>query len=311
MSIDLEKRIYVCKHCGGEITDKDRRLGKWKAKYKNKKYSGYWISLLMAPWISAGDIIDKWNDPMVTKDFFYNKVLGLPYVGAGNKVTKEHVMQNVTVKVIQPLESERMIIGVDTGTKLDYVCGSDKGLFFHGDTTDYNELDKLMIRWSKAICVMDAGGDLIGSRKFRERWKNRVFLATYTSKKGTDKPTWNDDEGTVTIDPDKMIQWCADELRDRRIQLQGSESDWYEYWLDWNNMSRTDVYDPTTNQFKGHKWVRNGRNHRVSATTFWRVGVDRFTGNSVTFFSAKSNDIVGEQGMEILPDGTTKAPNFF
>jgi hypothetical protein len=122
---------------------------------------------------------------------------------------------------------------------------------------------------------------------------------------------WNDDEGTVTIDPDKMIQWCADELRDRRIQLQGGENDWYEYWLDWNNMSRTDIYDPTTNQFKGHKWIRNGRNHRVSATTFWRVGLDRFTGNQVTFFAPQKDEIIGVQGIEVLPDGTAKAPQFF
>ncbi len=182
-----------------------------------------------------------------------------------------------------PDADQRMVIGIDTGLRLDYVMGNEKGLFYHGDTSDYGELDKHMARWPRAIAIIDAGGDQIGSVKFAERWRGRVFRCTYSASKDDD-PKWDDSKFTVTVEINKITQWVADEFRDKRIALQGSEDDWYDYWLDWNNMHRIDVIDPTTNQFKGRKWVRNGRNHRASATCFWRVGISRFTGSGASFF---------------------------
>ena len=93
----------------------------------------------------------------------------------------------------------------------------------------------------------------------------------------------NEEQGKVTYDLDRMWQLCVDELREHRLPLQGTEQDWWEYWLDWKNMSRIKVFDPKTNQFKGIKWVRNGRNHRASATLFWRIGMERFGGGTVSF----------------------------
>jgi phage terminase large subunit GpA-like protein len=78
-SFDLDKQIYVCKYCGEELSDEERRVGRWVAKYKNREFSGYWIPLFIAPWVSARDII-KYNKEK-TEEYFYNKVLGLPYVG--------------------------------------------------------------------------------------------------------------------------------------------------------------------------------------------------------------------------------------
>ena len=43
---------------------------------ENAKWSGYHISLLMAPWMTAKEIIDKYLEVMAgkqTMDFFYNK----------------------------------------------------------------------------------------------------------------------------------------------------------------------------------------------------------------------------------------------
>ena len=51
------------------------------------EYSGYWIPLLLAPWITAKEILDYKADK--TEEYFYNKVLGLPYIGGGNKLSKQ------------------------------------------------------------------------------------------------------------------------------------------------------------------------------------------------------------------------------
>lgn len=297
-SVNIEKKIYQCKKCKGEIYDDDRRRGRWIAKYK-RDISGYWIPLLICPWVPATKIIEYY----VTKspEYFYNKVLGLPYVGKGNKLTKNLFFPNLTNEILVVDENERVVLGIDTGLKLDYVIGGKTGLFQHGDAKDYNEFDVMMDRWPKMIAVVDGGGDLIGSRKFKERWPGRVWLGYFTGdKKGTDEPGWKDDEKTVIIDRNKMIQFVVDEFVAKKIPIQGTEEDWYEYWLDWNNLTRTKVYDSVTGEFKGYKWIRSGRDHRALATVLWRVGVSRFGKQGGAIFMNNLTYI--KESPEIMPD---------
>lgn len=279
MSIDMDKGIFICRKCGGELSDDVRRRGRWIAKYPERKKSGYWVPLLICPYVTAREIIDKYNDPDTTEEFFYNKVLGLPWVGRGNKLTRELLMQNLTEDVITPPESERIVIGVDTGLKLDYVMGGVKGLFYAGEADDYDVLDGHMKRWPKAICVVDQGGDLIGCRKFAARWPGRVFLCLFNEDRKTKELVrWGkgEESGAVTADRNRMIQLVVDEFSDKRIPLQGTESDWHEYWMDWNNLSRKKIVDNLTLAFKGFKWIRSGRDHKALATVYWRVGMVRF-----------------------------------
>lgn len=287
-NIDIEKKIYICKICKGILKDEDRKKGRWIAKYGKKwqaendiekQFSGYWISQLMCSWIPAEKIIkDYYEKPA---DYFYNYVLGLPYSGGDSKLTQKHLFQNLTFKAEAPDNKERVVIGLDTGLKLDFVMGNQRlGLFYHGETNDYSELDGYMKRWPRAVVIMDAGGDLIGSRAFYERWQGRVFLVYFTGQRNDNEIFfWGEGDkfGQGTIDRERGIQLCVDEFRTKRIPLQGNENDWYEYFLDWKNLSRIKIFDEKTNVQKGIKWVRNGRDHRALATVLWRMGIDKFT----------------------------------
>lgn len=283
MSIDLDKEIFVCKKCGGEIYDLDRKLGQWVAKYpdKTKDMSGYWVPLLICPWVSAKEIIAKYKDPETTPEFFYTKVLGMPYADGASKLLRKHFFQNLTGVAWAPSADDRVVLGIDTGLRLDYVLGNKAGLFFQGDCTDYAPLDDIMRRWPKCIAVMDGGGDLIGSRAFAERWPGRVFLCYLVGDRNTNELVkWGkgDEHGAVSADRNRMVQLTVDEFRNKRIPVHGTEQDWYEYFLDWNNLAKIKVLDPETNRVKGYKWVRSGRDHRALATVFWRVGMSRFAG---------------------------------
>jgi hypothetical protein len=283
MSVDLESGEYVCKKCHGIIEDWVRSTGQWVAKYpdKAKDWSGYWVSLLMAPWISAKDIIKKYRDKDTTPEFFTTKILGLPYADATSKLLRQAFLQNLTGKSWAPQLDERVVMGIDTGLGLDYVLGNKSGLFFHGRSEDYGKLDDLMTRWPKMIAVIDQGGDLIGSRKFFQKWRGRVFLCMLSGDRKTKelvKWSTGDEDGVCIADRNRMIQLVVDEFREKRIPVHGTEDDWFEYWLDWNNLSKMKVLDPDTNQTKGYKWVRAGRDHKALATVFWRVGMSRFAG---------------------------------
>jgi len=281
MSVDLDMQQFVCKKCHGVLEDWVRATGQWVAKKANAEWSGYWISQLFAPYKSAKDIIETYRNPETTDEFFYTKVLGLPYADATAKLLRDSFFQNLTGKLWNPPKDERIVIGIDTGLRLDYVIGCKKGLFFQGDCDDYGELNALMERWTKAIAVIDAGGDLIGSRAFAEKWRGRVYICYLTGDKNKNELiNWGkgDEHGAVSADRNRMIQLVIDEFRTKRCPVHGTEADWYEYWTDWNSLSKLKIRDPDTGVVKGYKWVRSGRDHRALATVFWRVGMARFAG---------------------------------
>ena len=301
-SFDMDEEKYVCKFCKGELPDETRRVGRWVQKYTDREYSGYWIPLFIAPWVSAKEIIGYYKDK--SEEYFYNKVLGLPYVGGGNKLTKAHLMQNLTGdEIIVPADNERIIIGVDTGNNVHYVVGCSQGIFDYSyfskgelnSTIDkYQELEELMTRWPKAIMIIDQGGDITGSRALRQKYPGRVFLCTFgTDRKTKELTRWgkNDEDGSVVADRNRCIQTVVDEFTDGRIPIQGNEEFWYDYYLHWNALTRVKEFDQKTMEIKRRMWVRNGDDHWAMATTYWRIGIDRFGANENKIIGGKTDDI--------------------
>jgi len=281
MSICMERKVFQCKKCKEPLPDYVRRNGRWIAKFPGRSWSGYWVNLLMAPWVSAQELVDKFNHKDTTEEFWYTKILGLPYADAASKLLRTSFFQNLTGALWTPTADEKIVMGVDTGLRIDYVLGSKKGLFYESDAKDYDDLDALMERYPKMIAVIDSGGDLIGSRAFQERWPGRIWLCALTGdKKGKQLVTWGkgDETGSCSADRNKMIQLVVDEYRYKRIPVHGTEEDWFDFWTDWNNLSKMKIVDPTTNETKGYKWIRSGRDHRALANVFWRIGMSRFAG---------------------------------
>lgn len=313
VSIDEEKGIFICKYCKKELKDEDRRKGKWVKKYKDREVSGYWVPLLICPWVSAKQILDYKREK--SEEYFYNKVLGLPYVGGGNKLTKAHLMQNLSPDIIVPDTNERVVIGIDTGKNVHYVVGCQKGLFHYdyfskgelnSEIEKYDEICKLMERWKRAIVVIDQGGDITGSRALREKYPGRVFLCSFgTDRKTKELVRWgtNDEDGSVIADRNRCIQMTVDQFADKRIPIQGTENDWYDYWIHWNNLTRIKEFDQTTMEVKRKVWVRSGDDHWALATVYCLIGLSRFGGvGSIT------NTVLKPQpnSYEILPNDTVK-----
>ena len=305
-SIDPVRGVYQCTKCHKEITDEDRRAGRWVPKYKNREFSGYWVPLLICPWVSAKDVLKYRKDK--GDEYFYNKVLGLPYVGGGNKLTRSALMANLTQEILTPLDKDRVVIGVDTGKKIHLVAGTEKGLFYFSESTDYEELDSLMQRWPRAIAIIDQGGDLIGSRKLREKYIGRVFLCSYGEDRKTQELVrWGakDEYGTVIVDRNRMIQLVVDEFTDRRIPIQGErEDEWHDYWIHWNNLTRK--VEENERGIQKRIWIRNGDDHWAHATAYWRAGVSRFASEGSIIrakdrFIKKSPEILEGNVIEMDP----------
>jgi hypothetical protein len=298
---NIQGSIFACLKCGKEL---NRRKGRWVKRWKDRDISGYWVSLLMAPWVSAQDILKKKRE--YTDEQFSNFVLGEPYVGKGNTLTKQMFFQNLVDKV-NPQDS-RPIIGVDTGAEINYVIGNKYGLYYYGKCKNYNDLEKYMNRWPNAIMVIDQGGDIIGPRALREKYPNRVFLCFFRQDRKNDELIqWNDTDGTVVADRNKMLQLIVDEFSNKLIPLYGAESDWWDVWVEFSGMYRT--AQENSLGVMVHQWNKpsSGRCDYPFAVLYWRLGMDRFMETSSTFHDP-SNVSFASPGLDVRPDGTASLP---
>ncbi len=316
-SIDPERKAYVCKKCRGVLSDDTRRQGEWIVKHKDREWSGYWITALMCPWIPASEIIQKHD----TKDaeFFTTKVLGLPYVGEGNKLQRDDIMQNV-IEGRPDIAGTQVVIGVDTGIKLHYVIGNGQGFFEYGEAEGYDQLEDLLIRFPKAIFVFDQGGDLVSPRKFREKHRGRVYLCYYERDRHSDELVrWGEDdkEGEVKVDRNRFISLMVGEFIDNRLPLWGSEEYWEGLWQHCAAIYRVKKENEVTGVME-YKWERSGADHWLHALGYCRVGLSRFqeAGGALlkTQHSISRKDGIPE-GITLRPDGTVdanplKRPNF-
>lgn len=291
-NVCFEREVYVCKYCNNELSDRDRAIGRWVKKYKNREISGYQINLLMATWTTAKELIGYYNDK--SPEYFTNKVLGLPYVGAGNKVTWEVIRKNITTDVND--QTGRIVIGVDTGTTTWYVVGNKNGIFYYGSCTGYDEIEALLKRYKNSIAVFDQGGDLMKPRELQEKYgAGRIYLCHYSvDRKTQELVRWGEKEnrGTVVVDRNRMIQLLVDELSDGRIPLQQveSEQDWHDYYVHWSNIYRTTVENSLGVPVK--KWERSGDDHWVHATVYWRTAISKFAGEMAKFVGTNPLDSV-------------------
>lgn len=305
-SVDMQRKVFVCKYCKGELSDNDRRKGRWVQKYKDRKYSGYWVPQLICPWVSAEEIVDKFNDPTTTIEFFWNKVLGLPYEGEGNIVVPEMILRNITSKVNN---QERVVIGADSGLIKHYVVGNKEGLFHYGKTNDWKEIERLMLRLN-AILVLDALPDLTTPRILQEKYPGKVYLCHYGADRKTQQLIrWGkkEEEGTVLVDRNRMIQFLIDEYNDRRIPISGRPADWKDYVEHFLNIYRVKKLDKHGRPI--FTWEKkNTEDHWVHASVYWRVGMERFGAPETGTAIADNAFINANRGVEIDIDGTAPMP---
>lgn len=298
--IDYESKVYRCPKCKGEITDEQRIMGEWKAT-STGKWSGYWIPLWITPWTTAAKIAEykygSESEKAKTPEYFNNFVAGLPYSGSGNKVYASTITKCLSKDINE--QNERIIIGVDTGLPIHYVLANKDGFFHYGTCSDpstgkdpYLELEGLLKRFSNSILIADQGGDLIGIRKLQATYPGRVFLVFYRAdQKGTELIKWgeNDEYGKVIADRNRLIQLFIDEMTDKRVTFNGTESEWQDYISHWLNIYR--VWSENSLGVREFKWERQGPDHYVHATMYARIGLDKYAQSKATIVNDEFSNI--------------------
>jgi hypothetical protein len=316
-NIDAKRRCYICSTCKDELPTSVRINGYWKATAVGL-FSGYHISQLMLYNKPASVIIDAFNDPLKDKQYFYNYVLGLPYVSSDDRIEPSVVLRNC-IDVINDQEG-RTVIGADTGHGIHYVLMNKQGVYFYdhakeitASKTPYDVIKGYLKRFDRSIAVFDQGGDLIGVRQLAQEFPGRVFLCFYNKDRKTfELVEWgtDDDYWKVRVDRNRMMTLVVEQLRDiGRIRLNGTKEEWREFANHFGNLYREKVVvkeqkgkDDRSLYGAEYVWKRNGPDHYAHALLYAMVGLQRAGGGE----PAK---IVGDNVMAGIPKGQMVTPS--
>lgn len=328
-SVDVDGARYVCRSCGDELADSDRLNGHW-APTATGRFSGYHISQLMLWNKSAADIIAAFNDPLKDKQYFYNYVLGLPYVSSDDTIEPSVVLRNC-VDVVNEQEG-RAVIGMDTGHGIHFVLMNRQGVFFYDEAstisaseTPYTTIEKLMRKFPRSVVVSDQGGDLIGVRQLQAKYPGRVFLCFYGKDRKTNEIVrWGEDEeyGRVVVDRNRHITLLVEQMRDTgRFRLNGTKDEWAEFASHFGNIYRErivvrDTPGKDNRELYGNEyvWKRNGPDHYVHALGYALVGLQRYGGEQAKIIGdnvwagTPTGIIVNEQGEHPFAPGAFGTP---
>ena len=334
-NIDFDRVAYVCKECRQTLSEEDRAFKgcwknqdgqEWKGEIEGEYlFSGWHVSQLMLYNKTAKQIIDAYNDPLKDKQYFYNYVLGLPYVDSDDRIDPHTVLLNCVDTVND--QEDRIVIGADTGHGIHFVCMNRQGIFYYehatgitASKTPYDRIRELLKRWPKSVAIFDQGGDLIGVRQLQQEFPGRVFLVFYIKdrksiepiKWGTDQEYWK-----IHVDRNRMITLMVEQFRDiGRIALNGTKDEWSDYAQMFGNIYREKI---ETKETKGkddrglygneYVWKRNGPDHFCHATLYAMVGMQRYGGEPAKIVGEGHSFPVGRIVDEQIV--TTFAPSDF
>ncbi len=308
-SISVERACYVCKSCEKELPTDTRTNGRWLNQdgvpweghiVGDYKFSGWHVSQLMLWNKSAQQIIDAFNDPNKTRQYFYNYVLGLPYIDSDDRVEPLVVLRNCE-DITNP-QTARVVIGADTGHGIHYSLMNSDGVFYYEHATlekykdPYDRIEEHLNNFSQSIAVFDQGGDLIGVRKLQAKYPGRVFLCWYRKdRKSVDLITWGKghEYGKVIADRNRLMTLVVEQIRDSgRFRLNGTTDDWEEWASHFGYIYREQVKsketkdkDDKTLYGNEYVWKRNGPDHFVHTLVYGYIGLQRFGGGQATIVS--------------------------
>lgn len=129
-----DRNEFVCGSCN-DILDRRHCDTEWVSKYPSKlNISGYWISQMMAPWITAEKLLRE--KQLTYPDVWDNFFMGRPYASNSNTLDPSNIIKNIQYDekgYVKRNDGKYRVLGADVGGTIDNphfhcVMGTEQGL---------------------------------------------------------------------------------------------------------------------------------------------------------------------------------------
>lgn len=295
--VNRTKSIYQCGNaeCGKEISDNDRRNGKWLPRFPERKRRGYWISQLMVPTIPASRIIEQYEDSNI--EHFHNFVLGKAYTPQDLIVNRATILRACAPSLIPKLG---VAMGVDQNANEQiWVAGTSQGIFAHGKTTSWEDLERLKLTWNATV-VLDPAPYPTKPKILSDKY-NDMYLCYFKDTNAMQILEWKGQR--VFADRTRLLDTVATEIAEAKLLFREHPHALEDYIADWQNLYRTTVEEPDGRTVS--KWLKkaNQESDYSLATAYYRIALSRvLAGSNSTFYepsalpSSPTTDTIGPDG---------------
>lgn len=300
--VDKNRLEYVCgnEQCLAALSDDDRRYGRWVARFKDVERHGYWISQMIAPWVSAKRIIEQETE--MTIEVFNSMVLGKAYTPSEMLVSRDTILRACVPSLIPRVG---VAMGVDQkASEMEWVAGTAQGIFAYGRAKTWEEIEAMKLAWG-AVVVADNMPYPTGPTQLAKKY-NDFFAATFKNVSGLDTVDWSK-AGVVYIDRTKVLDIVSREITERKLLFRMRSNELEDYIGDWNNLYRTTV-EEADGRVKS-TWLKkdNKESDFPFATAYFRVALSRLvSGTSAVlhepqqFGAAPTTDMAQHDGSVVL-----------
>ncbi len=181
----LERRgqdvVRVCRKCGGIILPS---AGKWVAQYPGKDIAGYWISHLNSMYVAPRDLLDQWETDGLDKSNFYRLKLGMPYIGATDRLSKNDVLACCGQDLVELRSSAPCALGIDVGSTLHVVVltkpsEDQRKMIFCGSFKEFEDVYDTVRNFNIQACVIDKYPETRKAREWGKSMSFQTFLCEY------------------------------------------------------------------------------------------------------------------------------------
>jgi len=272
--------IRACIKCGKEIYPKH---GRWVALYPDRKdLVGWRISQLNSIFVKPKDILGSFNDPesydLTIRDV-YNDKLGMAYIEAENRLTKNDILQCCGREPNGKAPRTVTAMGVDVGNDLHIVIGrplkQEKAyrIDYVGRMENFNDLHDLVDRYDVRAAVIDQGPETRKVREFQAAEDCKIFLCTYLDKL---KVAVREDQrrGMLTVNKTEICDKTHEIfVRAGAIEIPRRCAEIEQYALEMSNTAKQLEEDQKTGS-KIYRYRKLGEDHYFHATNYFLLACE-------------------------------------
>lgn len=307
--VDKDRKMYACGKCDGELSDEERRMGRWIAKYPKRKRHGYWFSQMMAPWVSAERIIEQYEESGI--EFFHNFVLGKAYTPTDMIVDRAAILRATAPSNIT---RSQVVIGVDQDAGGQYyVCMTPQGIFDHGYVDAWEKIEHLKLMYN-AIVVCDPNPYAAMPKQMANKYSD-WYLCYFKNLDSLSAIQWKEKEQVVYADRTRVIDIRANEIVHAKFLYRERVHQLEDIIQHWNNIYRT-TEEKEDGKVKSIWMKKEGKQSDYPfAEVYARIGLSQVLGGGadlvepsrepetiVTNLEAKDSKTINVDFSDILQD---------
>lgn len=224
----LQMNGNVIRACGKCQSELDPAKGEWVAKRPSITdkigwhYTQLWSQTIMH---SPDRILAKYYRAIETGNLqdFFNLTIGIGYVEAENRLSKEEVLALCGGQGIISSSSQPSFMGIDQGKDLHVVIGRAlpsrcAELIHIGVYKEWEELDSLVKNFNVIRCVVDALPEQRAARAFAERHKGKIWMHYYNHHQKGDY-AWNERDLIVQTNRTESLDASHAAVRNQAVVI--------------------------------------------------------------------------------------------